>query len=219
MSSQFGPRVAGSVVADGVRRTFGDEVVLNHLSLEAAAGSIVSLIGANGSGKSTLMRILVGVLEPDAGVVLVAGERPGLGLASYVPGGERMLNFRLTGEQNLRFYAHVAGVPEADVAGAVRRAAEVSDAGGLLRKRAGECSTGQRRRLMLAVGIVGSPPVLLLDEPYSDLDDRGCATMASAARGWADAGGLVVYAAPRSEHGPLADVVYRFREGAVEVAS
>ncbi len=198
-----------------VHRSFGAERVLDGASLHLEPGRVAALIGPNGSGKTTLLRILAGVLQPDSGSVSVCGQAPGRGLAGYVPAGDRMLNWRLSGRENLRFFARIAGVRRGEVDTAVRAAGEMGDAGDLLGKRAGQCSTGQRRRLMLAVAFLGSPPVLLIDEPFSDLDEEGCAAVEAASRRWVEADGLVVYAAPKRSEGPRADTVYRFADGRI----
>ena len=127
-----------------------------------------------------------------------------------------MLTWRLTGAENLEFYARIAGVARRRIDSVVRAAAEDADTGPLLAKRAGECSTGQRRRLMLAVAPVGSPPVLLLDEPFAHLDEPGCVVVEQLSHHWAEAGGSVLYAAPGSGQGPRHDVGLRFKEGRVE---
>jgi ABC-2 type transport system ATP-binding protein len=205
----------GAIVLEGLRRSFGHERVLHDVSLRVASGQIVALIGPNGSGKTTLLRILAGVLEPDAGSVAVAGQRPGRGLAGYVPAGDRMLNWRLTGRENLRFFGRIGGVRRNDVPSAILAAAHSADASDLLDKRVGACSTGQRRRLMLAVALLASPPVLLIDEPFSDLDDQGCSAVETASRRWAGGGGLVLYAAPKRSEGPRADLVYRLAHSGI----
>ncbi len=210
------PRGLGGVHTEGIRRSFRGQLVLDGVSLCVEARRVAALIGSNGSGKTTFLRILAGVLEPEGGSVLVAGRPPGRGLAGFVPSGDRMLNWRLTGAQNLEFYARIAGVARRNIDSVVRAAAEGADAGPLLEKRAGECSTGQRRRLMLAVALVGSPPVLLLDEPFADLDEPGRVAVEQVSHRWAEAGGSVLYAAPGSGQGPRHDVELRFREGRIE---
>lgn len=210
------PRGAGGVIAEGVRRSFRGEVVLDGVSLRLEAGSVGALIGANGSGKTTLLRIFAGVLDPERGSVLVAGRPPGCGFAGFVPAGERMLNWRLTGAQNLEFYARIAGVSGRGIEPVIQAAAVSVGAGHLLHKRAGEYSTGQRRRLMFAVALVGSPPVLLLDEPFADLDEEGCATVERASRRWADEGGSVLYAVPGRGQGPRCDLELRLRDGRMD---
>jgi ABC-2 type transport system ATP-binding protein len=215
MSTPLASAGARGIVLEDVARSFGRERVLHGASLYVEPGRVAAFIGPNGSGKTTLLRILAGVLLPDSGSVAVCGEAPGHGLAGYVPAGDRMLNWRLSGRENLRFFARIAGVRRGDVDTAVLAAAEMADAADLLGKRAGECSTGQRRRLMLAVAFLGSPPVLLIDEPFSDLDDEGCAAVEAAARRWAEADGLVLYAAPKHTEGPRANAVYRFVDGRI----
>jgi ABC-2 type transport system ATP-binding protein len=197
---------------DGVSRSFGARLVLHGVSLRVEAGQIAALVGPNGSGKTTMLRILAGVLDPSSGSVSVWGRAPGHGIAGYVPAGDRMLNWRLTGRENLRFFARIRGAA-GDVDSAVVAAAQTTGSVGLLDKRAGECSTGQRRRLILAVAFLGSPPVVLIDEPFSDLDEEGCVAVDAACRAWSTAGGLVLYAAPRRVDGPQADVVFRFAHG------
>ncbi len=214
-----GPQLPGSVSMRRVSRAFGDRRVLDAVDLELPAGGIARVMGANGSGKTTLLRILAGGLEAGGGDVEVAGARPGEGRSSFVPSGDRMLHWRLTGEQNLAFFARLRGVPESDVGAHVRRCAEVVDGGDLLGRPVGECSMGQRRRLMLAVAFLGAPPVLLLDEPDSDLDDIGRAAIDRSCQGWAEAGGAVVYATPNDTGGPRADRAWHLRNGTLEAAS
>jgi ABC-2 type transport system ATP-binding protein len=216
MSTSLASLVARGIVLDDVRRTFGNERVLDGASLRLEPGRVAAIVGPNGSGKTTLLRMLAGVLQQDSGSVAVCGRAPGHGLAGYVPAGDRMLNWRLSGRENLRFFARIAGIRRGDVDAAILAAAETADAADLLGKRAGQCSTGQRRRLMIAVAFLGSPPVLLIDEPFSDLDDGGCAAVEAASRRWVDADGLVLYAAPKRSEGPRTDAIYRFADGRIE---
>jgi lipopolysaccharide/colanic/teichoic acid biosynthesis glycosyltransferase/ABC-type Na+ transport system ATPase subunit NatA len=203
------------ILIDGVSRSFGAQPVIDGASLRVEPGHVAALVGPNGSGKTTLLRILAGVLDPDSGSVSVCGRPPGSGLAGYVQAGERMLNWRLSGRENLRFFARIGGVARQAVDAAVVAAAETTGAADLLGKRAGECSTGQRRRLILAVAFLGSPPVVLIDEPFSDLDDEGCAAVDATCRAWRAAGRLVLYAAPKRAEGPRADFVFRFADGRI----
>ena len=214
----IGPTRHGSVSVRRVSRGYGDRRVLEAVDLEVPPGGIARVMGANGSGKTTLLRILAGVLEPDAGHVEIAGTRPGNGSSSFVPSGDRMLHWRLTGDQNLAFFARLRGVPESEVASHVRSCAGAVDAGDLLHRPVGECSMGQRRRLMLAVAFLGAPPVLLLDEPSADLDDIGRAAVDRSCHGWAEAGGVIVYATPNDTDEPSADLAWHLRDGTIEVA-
>jgi ABC-type multidrug transport system ATPase subunit len=204
MASRAQPRIPGSVELADCSRSFGSRVVLERCSLLAGPGDILALHGANGSGKTTAIRILAGVLAPDSGQALVCDAPAGRGSAAYVPAGDRMLHWRLTGEHDLRFYAALAGSTGEEAAALIEGAAEAVGASSLVGRTVGECSTGQRRRLMVAAALVTGAPVLLLDEPFSDLDREGREAVSSACRTWAESGGVVVYAAPEPGDGPPA---------------
>jgi len=194
--SAAGPRATGSVDLQGVSRRFGNKVVLEQLSFEVAPGGYVALVGPNGSGKTTVLRIVAGLLDPDSGDVRVSGGRPGQGQAGYLPAGDRGLHFRLTGGQNLEFFALAAGVERRSVGAALESASQAVGAESLLSTLVGECSTGQRRRLALAQAIIGGPPVLILDEPFADLDPQGITCVEQLVDLWRSRGGAVVAASP-----------------------
>ncbi len=88
-------------------------------------------------------------------------------------------------------------------------------AGDLVFRQMGRCSTGQRRRLAIARAFAGRPPVILLDEPYADLDEDGCEGVAEACRAWTSAGGVVMYAAPIAEEGPEPDARVTIADGSL----
>lgn len=150
--------------------------VLRGVSLEVARGEIVALAGPNGAGKTTLLEILSAVLLPDSGSVAVCGDdilhEPARArdLVSYASSGAHAFYPRLTGRQNLEFFAILNGVPR-DVMR--RRIPEVLDLVGL---EAGSdrwfqsFSDGMRQRLSLARALLKDAPVLLLDEPTRGLD-------------------------------------------------
>ena len=185
-----------------VGRGFGRVQVLQDCSFSAGAGEVVALHGANGSGKTTALRIIAGVLSADRGHVAVCGAPPGGGWAAYVPAGDRMLHWRLTGQHDLRFYAALGGAAKERSEAWIEAAVDAVDASELLGRIVGECSTGQRRRLMVAAAMVTGAPVLLLDEPFSDLDRAGKQAISLACASWAAQGGVVMYAAPEPGEGP-----------------
>jgi ABC-type multidrug transport system ATPase subunit len=174
------------------------------------------LLGQNGSGKTTLLRILAGVLDADGGAVSLAGSPPRRGLSAFVPSGDRMLNWRLTGAQNLAFFSRLAGSRGREIDRDLARVASALDAAALLKRRVGECSMGQRRRLMIAVGFLSAAPVVLLDEPDADLDDDGREAVDALCRAWADSGGVVLFASPTDVSGPASDAVVRLQDGRLE---
>lgn len=192
------PIAEGSLRLDGVTRSFRGRRVINGLSMSAPSGSSVAVVGPNGSGKTTLLRLIAGTLSLDAGDALVAGSPPGVGRTAFVPAGDRMLEWRLTGRQNLEFFAGVAGHRTAAIKEALAWVDDHLVLDGLLERRVGESSTGQRRRLMAAAAFMTGAPVILLDEPLEDLDATARRSLERATSTWCAAGGVVVSAAPEA---------------------
>jgi ABC-type multidrug transport system ATPase subunit len=207
------PMAAGGVELHRVSRSFGAIDVLRDIEAQFPPGSITEIVGDNGAGKSSLLRILAGTLTPTSGSVTIAGSPPGRGKAGLVPAGDRALYWRLTGRQELEFFARVTGVPRADAAVVASEAAEMLEVEHLMDRQIGTFSTGQRRRLMVARSLVGLAPTLLLDEPYADLDEKACSVVESAVRAWTRAGGVVIWASPTSGGGPSPDDTYRLAGG------
>lgn len=126
-----------------------------------------------------------------------------------------MLHWRLTGRAEVSFFASLAGIGPDERPAGVEGALNVMGAHAFSDRRVGACSTGQRRRLMLAAGLVTRAPVLVIDEPYSDLDEAGRGAVAATFRAWADAGGVVLYAAPEEGDGPEPDRAITIVEGRI----
>jgi ABC-type multidrug transport system ATPase subunit len=210
----FAPSTIGPLVLDGIARRFGRRSVLTAVSARFDPGTVVTVHGGNGSGKTSLLRIVAGVLAADRGSITfdASGGRHAVG---FVPAGDRMLHWRLRGSHNLEFLAGLAGIDRQAARAHAAAAAEMLGATDLLDRVVGECSTGQRRRLMLAAGFVAAPPVVLLDEPLADLDGEGRAGVASLVRSWADRGGLVICAAPEVGEAPSADRTFELVGGAL----
>ncbi len=166
-----------AILAEGVGQTFGDVVALDGLDLEVKAGSVFGLLGPNGAGKTTLVRILATLLQPTAGRAFVLGHdvvaeplavRRRIGLA----GQFAAVDAELTGRENVEMIARLYRLPDAE---ARRRTSEVLERFELVEaadRRASTYSGGMRRRLDLAAGLIGRPPVVLLDEPTTGLDPR-----------------------------------------------
>lgn len=199
--------------ADSCSRRFGDHLVLSDVSLELPRGVLAAVIGANGSGKTSLLRMLAGTLTPTAGSIQVAEQAPSLGGGFMVPAGDRMLNWRLTGRMNLEFFARIAGRPGAS------RIDDVAESLGIrsqLEKRVGDCSTGQRRRMMVATGLVVERPLLLLDEPFADIDDEGVAAVVAALERYVSGGERgVLFASPSDADRRYAHPVFELIEGKI----
>ena len=178
----------------GVSKRLGGRPVLVHVDTELAAGSALALLGENGVGKSTLLRIVAGVLAPDAGEVTLAGQsmlaadgavRRRLG---YVPEHPDALP-HLTVRELLRLCAALKHAPLPDDALLARLGADL-----LLDRRSHALSLGQRRRAFLAAALVGEPALLVLDEPSNGLDPAGVAMLAALLRERCAAGAAVLVA-------------------------
>ncbi|WP_328188659.1 ABC transporter ATP-binding protein [Marinobacter sp. OP 3.4] len=147
--------------------------VLDGISLTVADGALFGLLGPNGAGKTTLLSLLTGLLPCPPGRILlngqdVASRRPATGLA-LVP-QEYAFYLPLTVGENLTFFAGVQGLPESQIAERVDHCARRAGIQDRLQERAGRLSGGLKRRLNLAIGLLPSPRLLLLDEPTVGID-------------------------------------------------
>lgn len=159
-------------------RRFAGGTALDALSLDVDAGEVLALLGPNGAGKTTTVRLLNGILAPDAGQARVLGLDPvtdgdAVRRRTGVLTENAGLDDRLTTRENLEMSARLRGFGAAD---ARRRTTELLERFGLA-ERAGDrtqgFSTGQRKRVALARALLHDPPVLFLDEPTSGLDPAG----------------------------------------------
>jgi ABC-2 type transport system ATP-binding protein len=166
-----------AISAVGLRKSFGDQLVLDGIDLEVPEGSVFALLGPNGAGKTTTVHILTTLIGADGGELRVAGHDVDADPASVrtaigVTGQFSAVDNLRTGEENLLLMADLRHLDRRE---GRRRAAELlerfdlADAG---KKLAGSYSGGMRRRLDLAMGLVGDPRIVFLDEPTTGLDPR-----------------------------------------------
>jgi ABC-2 type transport system ATP-binding protein len=164
-----------AIVAAGVRKAFDETTVLDGVDLTVAEGTIFSLLGPNGAGKTTMVRILSTLIAPDAGQVLVAGcdvvrEPDAVRGAIGVTGQFSALDDLCTGLENMRL---MADLNHLDRSAGRTRVSELLDRFGLTdvaHKPVTTYSGGMRRRLDLAMTLVGDPRMIFLDEPTTGLD-------------------------------------------------
>lgn len=159
----------------GVTRRFGRVTALDGLDLEVTPGEVVGLLGHNGAGKTTTVRLLSGLLAPDAGVVRVGGrdpvvDGPAVRAQLGVLPADAVVDARLTGRQNLRFTAEVHGLRRGEVDDRIAAILAVFSLWERADDRAATYSSGMRQRLALAQVLLPDPAVLLLDEPTVALD-------------------------------------------------
>ena len=185
------------IVAEGLRKRYGDKAALDGLDLRVARGSVHGVLGPNGAGKTTLVRVLSTLLRPDEGRAEVAGhdvERAAYDVRLRIGllGQHAALDEELGGRQNLEMFGrlHHLGARHARV-----RADELLERFGLAdtgRKPVRAYSGGMRRRLDLAASLIRDPEVLFLDEPTTGLDPRGRTEVWAAVRSLVGGGTTVL---------------------------
>jgi ABC-2 type transport system ATP-binding protein len=217
------PSQALVVSARHLTRVFGGKVALEDVRFEVGAGQLHALLGPNGAGKTTLIRILLGLLEPSEGSVELLGREVRRHIAElrhlvgFVPSGDRSFYLRITGLENLVFFARLHGLPRRE---AVARSREVLEHVGLAEaagERVGVYSHGMQKRLSIARALLAKPAVLLVDEATHDLDPEGAERVRSLARLACSEGAAVVWATQRLEEiRGLAERVTLLHRGRVE---
>lgn len=166
-------------------KEYGDVIALQDVSLDVPRGALVGLVGPNGAGKSTLVGCLCGIVEPSAGEVSLFGQRFCVDSAAPkrrigVMTADLALFDELRGDEFLQFIAGIYGVEPAAVAS---RIADLCDALGLadsVRRRISNFSSGMKQKLAFAAAVIHRPDLLILDEPFANVDPETVAML----RGW-----------------------------------
>ena len=171
-----------AITASGLRKAYRDKVVLDGIDLSVPAGTVFSLLGPNGAGKTTTVNVLTTLLKADAGVVRVAGhdvatETKAVRAAIGVTGQFASVDDLLTGEENLQLMADLQHLGGREGRQVVQRLLERFDLAESAGKTAATYSGGMRRKLDLAMTLVGRPKIIFLDEPTTGLDPRSRRTM------------------------------------------
>jgi ABC-type Fe3+/spermidine/putrescine transport system ATPase subunit len=168
------------ITASGVAKAFGASAVLHGIDLTVRPGEFVCLLGPSGCGKTTLLRCIAGLERPDAGCI-ATGERTVVDVARglFVPPERRRLGMvfqhyalwpHMTVRQNIAYPLRKQGVPRAARADLIRQVSTLVGLPDLLDRHPSQLSGGQQQRVALARALVYEPPILLLDEPLSNLD-------------------------------------------------
>jgi ABC-2 type transport system ATP-binding protein len=186
-----------ALTATGLRKSFGDTVALDGLDLSVTPGTIFALLGPNGAGKTTTVQILSTLIGADAGEVRVAGHDLALEPDAVrgvigVTGQFSAVDSLLTGEENLALMADLRHLGRIDGKRVTSELLERFDMTEEANRPASTYSGGERRRLDLAMTLVGAPRIIFLDEPTTGLDPRSRRTMWSIIRALA-ADGVTIF--------------------------
>jgi ABC-2 type transport system ATP-binding protein len=186
-----------AISVTGLVKSFGGKVVLDGIDLTVAEGTIFSLLGPNGAGKTTMVHILSTLITADAGEIRVtghdlAGDPDGVRAAIGVTGQFSAVDNLLTGEENLLLMADLHHLGRAERRSRTAALLDRFDLAEVARKPASTYSGGMRRRLDLAMTLVGDPRLIFLDEPTTGLDPRGRRTVWEIIRGLA-ADGVTIF--------------------------
>ena len=154
-------------------KSFGEQKVLDKIDFKLESGEIVGLIGPSGSGKSTLIKTMLGMEKADEGEALVLDykmpKREILSNIGYMAQSDALYEM-LTGYENLDFFGKMKGVPSDKLKKEIEYIAEIVDLTNDLKKLVSKYSGGMKRRLSLAIALIGSPELLILDEPTVGID-------------------------------------------------
>ncbi|MEV8038293.1 ATP-binding cassette domain-containing protein [Streptomyces sp. NPDC086182] len=198
MPKQSGnPTPPAAVSTIGLRKSYGDKTVLDGIDLRIPAGSVFALLGPNGAGKTTTVQILSTLVAADGGQAQVAGHDvatspDGVRAAIGVTGQFSALDDLLTAEENLLLMADLLRLGKREGRSRTKELLQRFDIADVADKRAATFSGGMRRRLDLAMTLVGDPQVIFLDEPTTGLDPRSRRTMWDTVRSLV-AGGTTVF--------------------------
>jgi ABC-type multidrug transport system ATPase subunit len=180
--------VAGSpvVTVNNVIKQFGRFAALRGVSAEFAVGKFYVILGDNGAGKTTLLRTIAGLASPTRGEILILGQSPAessrvIGYMAH----PSLLYDEMTGMENLRYFARLYGIVSDQVCGRAIRSVGL-DPG--LARSVGQYSQGMRQRMSLARALLHDPQVLLLDEPFSNVDQHSAREMAGLLKSMRDQG-------------------------------
>jgi ABC-2 type transport system ATP-binding protein len=203
-----------AVVVDGLRVKRGRAMVLDGLSISVPRGQVVGLLGPSGCGKTTLMRSIVGVQRVAGGTVTVLGQPAGTAAlrhrVGYVTQAASVYD-DLTVTQNLQYFRRVLGAGADDVA----RAIAATDLGANAAQLVSTLSGGQRSRVSLAAALLGSPDVLVLDEPTVGLDPLLRADLWDLFHRLAEGGTSLLISSHVMDEATRCDRLLLMREGAV----
>ena len=184
----------GALVASNLTKVIGDRTIVEDVSFDLRPGEVFGFLGPNGAGKTTTIRMLVGLIKPTRGTVTVCGHdirrefEQAMRCIGCIVENPDLYRF-MTGRENLEHFARMLRVPSSEI----ERVASLVNLAHRLDQRVGTYSLGMRQRLGIAQAMLGSPRVLILDEPANGLDPAGIREIRELLRGLAAERGLAIF--------------------------
>lgn len=162
-----------SVELQNIKKSFGEQHVLNGINLTVERGEIVGLLGPSGAGKSTVIKTMLGMEKADSGKATVLAtkmpNRKVLEKIGYMAQSDALYE-TLSGRENMQFFGAMKGISKENLTNEIDETAKIVDLTQHLDKRAANYSGGMKRRLSLAISLLNNPPLLVLDEPTVGID-------------------------------------------------
>src|SRR6184192_276628 len=186
--------VSPALVAESLTKVIGARTIVDNVSFELRPGEVFGFLGPNGAGKTTTIRMLVGLIKPTSGNVTICGFdqrhqfEDAMRCVGCIVENPDLYRF-MTGRENLEHFARMLGVPGAEI----ERVAELVAVEHRLDQRVGTYSLGMRQRLGVAQALLGSPRLLILDEPANGLDPAGIREIRTLLRRLAAERGMAVF--------------------------
>jgi ABC-2 type transport system ATP-binding protein len=202
-----------TVIAQGICKSFGDQIVLDRVELALETGSVLALLGPNGAGKTTIVRILATLVRPDAGTATIAGhdlisDPIGVKRSISLTGQYTAVDDVLTGRENLEMMGQLLRLPRREARIRAQALLSEFDLIDACDRRVKTYSGGMKRRLDLAISMIERPQLLFLDEPTAGLDPRSREQLWSTVRRLVEEGVTVLLTTQYLEEADeLADTV------------
>ncbi len=192
------PPAAAVLVAENLRKTYGDRVAVDGVGFNIGASETYGLLGPNGAGKTTTISMICGLLVRDAGRVLVGGREIDIGQVSakadigYVP-QDLAIYPELSARENLRFFGQLYGIGGRELTGRIGEVLEIIGLADRADDRTDQFSGGMKRRLNIGIGLLHRPKLLVLDEPTVGVDPQSRNAILSSVEALGQQGMAILY--------------------------